>query len=55
MGYIYKITNLVNQKSYIGLTTLTPKKRWEQHLQSANNPNSSSYTRRIKTKRTILD
>ena len=48
MGYIYKITNLVNQKSYIGLTTLTPKKRWEQHLQSANNPNSSSYNELFK-------
>ena len=30
MGYIYKITNLVNQKIYIGQTN-NPKRRWAEH------------------------
>jgi len=30
MGYIYKITNTVNNKSYIGYTT-DPQERWEGH------------------------
>jgi len=30
MNYIYKITNLINNKSYIGFTT-DPKARWEGH------------------------
>ena len=30
-GYIYKITNTKNNKSYIGITTRNLKKRWEQH------------------------
>lgn len=32
MGYIYKITNLINQKSYIGLTHRTPELRWKEHI-----------------------
>lgn len=32
MGYIYKITNLINQKSYIGLTRRTPELRWKEHI-----------------------
>lgn len=36
---IYKITNKVNNKVYIGLTTQTIEKRWEQHLQAAFNEN----------------
>lgn len=28
---IYKITNLINQKIYIGLTTCTLKERWQNH------------------------
>ena len=31
MGYIYKITNDVNNKVYIGQTVKTIKKRWQQH------------------------
>lgn len=31
MTYIYKITNNVNNKSYIGLTKRNPKERWWEH------------------------
>ena len=31
MGYIYKITNQVNSKIYIGQTTRTIKERWQEH------------------------
>lgn len=31
MGYIYKITNLLNNKIYIGQTIFTVEKRWDQH------------------------
>lgn len=36
-GVIYKITNVVNYKIYIGQTTKTYKKRWTEHLWSAEN------------------
>lgn len=32
MGVIYKITNLVNNKVYIGLTTETIERRWKNHI-----------------------
>lgn len=35
MGFIYKITNLVNNKIYIGQTSLTIRKRWETHIKKA--------------------
>lgn len=31
-GYIYKITNQINQKAYIGKTVYTVDKRWKEHL-----------------------
>jgi group I intron endonuclease len=31
MGYIYKITNIKNNKCYIGETIQTPEKRWKDH------------------------
>lgn len=31
MGYIYKITNILNQKSYIGKTIRDPEIRWNEH------------------------
>ena len=35
MGYIYKITNKVNNKVYIGQTIRTLEERWQQHLAAA--------------------
>lgn len=34
MAYIYKITNDINQKSYIGMTYNTIEERWKQHKNS---------------------
>lgn len=31
IGYVYKITNLINQKSYIGKTIYSIEKRWKEH------------------------
>ena len=36
MGYIYKITNKLNNKVYIGQTICQPSKRWYHHLADAN-------------------
>lgn len=36
MGYIYKITNLINQKVYIGQTIKTVQKRFIQHKNNSN-------------------
>lgn len=35
IGSVYKITNLVNQKAYIGITTRDPNHRWWEHCNSA--------------------
>jgi hypothetical protein len=38
MAYIYSITNLENQKAYVGKTTQpNPYDRWKQHIQLAKN------------------
>jgi len=37
MGYIYKITNDINDKIYIGQTTRSIKVRWDAHINRANN------------------
>ncbi|MBO5711413.1 MAG: GIY-YIG nuclease family protein [Acholeplasmatales bacterium] len=37
MGYIYKITNKITSKNYVGLTTRTIQHRWKQHLYNALN------------------
>ena len=39
MAHIYKITNIINDKGYVGKTENGPKKRWREHLAAArNNP-----------------
>ena len=36
MGYIYKITNIINNKVYIGKTSKTIEKRFEEHKKKAS-------------------
>ena len=38
MGYIYKITNTLNNKIYIGQTVKTIEKRFQQHKNNSNKP-----------------
>ncbi len=39
MAHIYKITNIINNKKYVGKTENDPNKRWREHLAAArNNP-----------------
>ena len=52
MCYIYKITNLTENKIYIGQTRLTVQKRWERHIKSAeeeknNNKKMSLFHQKI--------
>lgn len=35
MAYIYKITNKINGKIYIGKTMKTPEERWKEHCQDS--------------------
>lgn len=39
MGYIYKITNKINNKIYIGKTEKTLQERWDRHIVNAFNLN----------------
>ena len=41
MAYIYKITNLVNNKEYIGKTERTINQRWQEHIRESQKPNPS--------------
>jgi len=43
MGYIYKITNQVNQKIYIGKTISSISTRFSQHLWESFNPKCNGY------------
>ena len=36
MSFIYKITNLINGKIYIGLTTRTVEARWKEHCRKSS-------------------
>lgn len=41
LAYIYKITNQINQKIYIGKTEQrNPEKRWKEHIREANKQRS---------------
>lgn len=42
MFSVYKITNKINNKCYIG-SSIRPEKRWKQHKNCAFNPNSNNY------------
>ena len=42
-GFIYKVTRLVNNKIYIGLTNITIENRWKEHVRVALNPSSPEY------------
>lgn len=42
MSKIYKITNLINQKSYIGKTELTIEERFRQHILEINKERSKN-------------
>ena len=43
MGYIYKITNLVNNKVYVGQTSESIQQRWKEHLYEANYDKNRKY------------
>ena len=43
MYQVYKITNIINNKNYIGITTRGLENRWKEHLSVANNQNSKDY------------
>ena len=43
MGYIYKITNKVNNKAYIGQTIDPVQKRWNEHIYAAYREDDNRY------------
>lgn len=43
MGYIYKVTNKVNQKVYIGQTSRSVERRWREHCHDSNSHKESRY------------
>lgn len=42
IGYIYKITNLINQKAYIGKTMFNIEKRWKEHQKESKTQRSQN-------------
>ena len=40
---IYKITNKINNKVYIGLTTCSLEYRWSRHLTESRNKNNKKH------------
>lgn len=47
MAYIYKITNKINGKIYIGETTLTIEKRWQEHLNKSYEINKEGQKKHV--------
>lgn len=43
IGYIYKVTCLINNKIYIGQTSRTIQYRWEQHIRNSRKKNNLEY------------
>lgn len=43
MGFIYKITNILNEKVYIGQTRCSVDGRWKEHIDCSYNKSSSAY------------
>lgn len=43
IGYIYKITNKINGKVYIGQTRKSIKQRWNEHKSTSKSPNKQGY------------
>ena len=43
VGYIYKITNLINNKCYIGQTSNYIQKRWNEHKKDSQDTFSEKY------------
>lgn len=41
MAYIYKITNKINGKAYIGKTEFSVERRWKEHLSESKKPRCS--------------
>lgn len=37
MGYIYKITNIINKQCYIGQTIMSLEERWRHHKNPKSN------------------
>ena len=42
-GYIYKITNKINKKIYVGQTKKYPQTRWNEHKRNSANPLHRNY------------
>jgi len=48
MAHIYKITNIINNKGYVGKTIHSPKKRWKSHLYCAKTDGPMVISRAIR-------
>lgn len=48
MAHIYKITNIINDKGYVGKTIHSPKKRWKSHLYYAKSGGPMVISRAIR-------
>ena len=48
MAHIYKITNILNDKGYVGKTSKPPEKRWKEHLYCAKTDGPMVISRAIR-------